>query len=101
MIFPITFLQAKFILFTFSVKEPLNYLDFVGHLSGLIWVAAIIIITFNNAECEKNELGLQECDWKNHLNPTMLSYLNLLWTFCITIRATDIFSAKNSTRQLF
>lgn len=35
------------------------------------------------------------------MKPRILNFLNLLWTFFIAIRATDMFSAINATRQLF
>lgn len=73
-------------------RDALNYLDFVGHLAGFFWVLLMYLMKLT---CEEDDDDLLQCDWDEFTDPKFVNYMNLLWTFCITIRATDMFSAIN------
>lgn len=54
--------------------------------------------------CEEDEEQMHECSFLNnedYVSSHELNFVNLIWTFCVTMRATDWFSTLNSTRQLF
>ena len=73
-------------------KDALNYLDFIGKLAGFTWV---LIMYEKEMICKEDDNDLLLCTWENddeQENSRFMNFLNLLWTVCITIRATDMFS---------
>lgn len=84
-------------------EQFMNYVDFIGHLSGLIWIVSMIQLDFT---CHEDADSMHICIYgaesnKGYVDSRLFNFINLTWTFCITMRATDLFSTLNSTRQLF
>lgn len=89
--------------FTKHFEQFMNYVDFIGHLSGLIWIVCMIQLDFT---CHEDADAMHVCIYgaetnKGYVDSRLFNFINLTWTFCITMRATDLFSTLNSTRQLF
>ena len=85
--------------FTKHFENPVNYIDFFGHLSGIIFLVSMIL---GNFECDPDENEMLKCNYDIvYFSQNYIRLLNVFWTFSITIRGCDLFSLFNSTRQLY
>lgn len=84
-------------------EDRMNYIDFFGLTAGIVWISYMLSMGFvcEYDSCQKFDPKIEDKNYRwcthassdeNHLRKDLMVYLNIIWSFSVTIRATDIFS---------
>ena len=92
------FLQMKQLGLRDYMEETLNILDFLGLVSGIIWLNE-----YRNRCITPNEIEEQrlECLAMNKNNNWFYLYLLLVWIGMLTARGSEIFKLRTTLRELY